>query len=142
MLFEHLKDGLAHLEERGTSLRFLTNFELKLLRLVGYQPGLESCKKCRTKCADGPVVKWYFSPLDGSVLCDFCSGSCREVLPLSRSAVEVLTALQTENNCLPEQLLLPASVIAEIRSVVLRFIQFQMDREIKSAPFLHQFSSV
>jgi hypothetical protein len=63
-------------------------------------------------------------------------------LPLGRSAVEVLAALQAENNYLPERLSLPASVVAEIRSVVLRFIQFQMDREIKSAPFLHQFSSV
>ena len=140
VLFEHLKDGLAHLEERGTSLRFLTYFELKLLRLAGYQPVLDICRKCRTNYADD--AKWHFSPLDGGVLCDFCSRSCREVWPLGRSAVEVLTALQAENNNLPERLSLPASVIAEIRSVVLRFIQFQMDREIKSAPFLHRFSSV
>jgi len=142
VLFEHLKDGLAHLEERGTSLRFLTYFELKLLRLAGYQPVLDICRRCRTKCPDGAVAKWHFSPLDGGILCDFCSRSCREVLPLGRSAVEVLAALQAENNYLPERLSLPASVVAEIRSVVLRFIQFQMDREIKSAPFLHQFSSV
>jgi len=142
LLFEHLKDGLAHLEERGTSLRFLTYFELKLLRLAGYQPVLDTCKKCRTNCPDGAVAKWHFSPVDGGILCDSCSRSCREVLPLGRSAVEVLTALQAENSNLPERLSLPASVVAEIRSVVLRFIQFQMDREIKSAPFLHQFSSV
>lgn len=141
-LFEHLKDGLAYLEEHATSLRFLTYFELKLLRLVGYQPVLDTCKKCRTKSVEGPVSKWHFSPLEGGILCDSCSRSFREVLPLGRSAIEVLTALQSENNNLPERLSLPASVIAEIRSVVLRFIQFQMDREIKSAPFLHQFSSV
>ena len=141
-LFEHLKSGLAYLEKHGTSLRFLTYFELKLLRLVGYQPVLDTCKKCHSKCLEDPISKWHFSPLEGGVLCDPCSRSCREVLPLGRIAVEVLTALQAEEDNLPARLSLPASVVAEIRSVVLRFIQFQMDREIKSAPFLHQFSSV
>jgi DNA repair protein RecO (recombination protein O) len=141
-LFQHLKEGLAHLEENGTSLRFLTYFELKLLRLAGYQPALDHCKKCQTNCLDGALSSWHFSPLDGGILCDSCSRSCREVLPLGRTAVEVLTALQAESNCLPARMALPASVIAEIRSVVLRFIQFQMDREIKSIPFLHLFSSV
>jgi DNA repair protein RecO (recombination protein O) len=141
-LFRHLKDGLEHLEEEGTSLRFLTQFELKLLRLAGYQPVLDNCKKCQTRCLDEGLSRWHFSPLDGGILCDSCSRSCREVLPLGRTAVEVLTGLQTESSNLPARMSLPASVIAEIRSVVLRFIQFQMGREIKSAPFLHLFSSV
>jgi DNA repair protein RecO (recombination protein O) len=140
-LFQHLKDGLANLETNGTSLRFLTFFELKLLRLAGYQPLLDnSCKKCHKKCLDGPLSRWHFSLMDGAVLCDLCSRSCAKVLPLGRTAVEILTALQADN--LPARLSLPASVISEIRSVVLHFIQFQMDREIKSVPFLHQFSSV
>ena len=141
-IFHHLKEGLRHLEEKGVSLRFLTFFELKLLRLAGYQPVLNNCKKCHESSVGGPLSRWHFSPLDGGILCDVCSRSCREVLPLGRTAVEILTALQTENNDLPARLSLPASVISEIRSVVLRFIQFHMDREIKSAPFLHRFSSV
>ena len=140
-VFQHLKEGLRHLEEHGTSLRFLTFFELKLLRLAGYQPVLDNCKKCHKDCLNGPLSQWHFSPLDGGILCDSCSRSCREVLPLGRTAVEVLTALQAENGSLPARFSLPVSVIAEIRSTVLRFIQFHMDREIKSASFLHQFSS-
>jgi hypothetical protein len=31
-------------------------------------------------------------------------------------------------------------VLKEIRSVVVRFIEFHMEREIKSAAFLHQLS--
>lgn len=141
-IFQHLRDGLGHLESNRASLRFLTFFELKLLRLAGYQPVLDNCKKCHESRLDGPLSQWHFSPLDGGILCDSCARSCREVLPLGRTAVEILTALQAETDSLPARLALPASVVAEIRSVVLRFIQFQMDREIKSAPFLHQFSSV
>lgn len=139
-IFQHLKEGLDHLEKNGASLRFLTSFELKLLRLAGYQPVLDRCKKCQQSSVDGSLSRWHFSPADGGILCDCCSRSCREVLSLGRTAVEVLTAL--ENGSLPARFSLPASVISEIRSVVSRFIQFHMDREIRSAPFLQQFSSV
>jgi DNA repair protein RecO (recombination protein O) len=140
-VFEHLKHGLSHLEANSPSLRFLTLFELRLLRLAGYQPILDVCKKCHKSWFES-LSRWHFSPWDGGVLCDSCSGSSRELLPMGRTAVEILTALQAETNSLPSHLSLPGSVVAEIRSVILRFIQFQMDREIKSAPFLHRLTSV
>ncbi|HEY7713157.1 MAG TPA: DNA repair protein RecO [Candidatus Binatia bacterium] len=141
-VFHHLREGLCHLAKHGASLRFLTVFELKLLRLAGYQPVLDTCKKCRQDRDGGMVSRWHFSSLDGGILCDPCAHYSKEALPLGATAVEVLTALQTENGSVPEQILLPASVVREIRSVIMRFIQFHMDREIKSAPFLHQFFSV
>jgi DNA repair protein RecO (recombination protein O) len=38
LVFRHLKDGLIYLEEQAMSLTFVTSFELKLLKLAGYQP--------------------------------------------------------------------------------------------------------
>ena len=141
-VFQHLRDGLRHLEERGTSLRFLTAFELKLLSLAGYQPILDYCNCCdRNRLADG-ANQWYFSLADGGILCNVCATSRRQTLPLSTKAVEILTALRSETVDLPSPVSLPASVIGELRAVTLRFIQFHMDREIKSAAFLQQFSSV
>jgi DNA repair protein RecO (recombination protein O) len=139
-VFEHLQGGLRHLEQNGASLRFLTSFELKLLRLTGYQPALDNCKKCRRRWPDGSS-QWYFSLLDGGLACDSCSRSCRELLPLGRTAVEILAALQAEEASLPGRVSLPATVIAEMRAALSRFIQYHMGREIKSAPFLHPFSS-
>ena len=66
-------------------------------------------------------------PVPGAKLCRSVPG------------VEVLAALQSESDALPESLSLPFSVIKEMRAVTLRFIQFQMDREIKSVAFLDQF---
>jgi len=141
-VFQHLKEGLIYLSEHGTSWRFLTSFELKLLRLAGYQPILDVCKRCHKNRVDGAVGQWHFSPLDGGILCELCSRHSAEVLPLGGPAVEVLTALQAGDGSLPPRISLPVSVVKEIRSAVLRFIQFQIDREIKSAPFLEHFSSV
>ena len=138
-VFHHLLGGLRQLEQDGASLRFLTGFELKLLRLVGYQPGLDGCKKCQKRWRNDSL-QWYFSFLDGGIVCDFCSRSCRDVLPVGRTTVEILTALQSEDKNLPARVALPGTVVAEMRSAVLRFIRFHIGREIKSAPFLHSFS--
>jgi len=140
-VFHHLRDGLRYLEECGTSLRFLTSFELKLLRLVGYQPMLDSCKSCDKDRLDQRVNQWYFSLVDGGILCEVCARSRRQTLPLSPKAVEILTALRSENMDLRFPVSLPGSIIGEMRAVTQRFIQFHMDREIKSAAFLQQFSS-
>jgi DNA repair protein RecO (recombination protein O) len=138
-VFDHLKAGLMHLEDRQPSLRFLTSFELKLLRLVGYQPVLEVCKKCRLDYL-GSSVQWRFSPINGGLLCENCARMHKEAMPLSPAAIEVMLALQAENT-LPAQFSLPVSVVGEIRSALLGFIQYHIDREIKSASFLSTFSS-
>lgn len=140
-IYQHLKQGLAYLEENGASLRFLTFFELKLLRLAGYQPVFDSCRKCHKQPIGGIAFRWNFSPADGGILCDSCARSRKEILPLSAAAAEILTALQADSANLLPGLSLPSSVIKEIRTVALRFIQYHVDREIKSAIFLTQFSS-
>jgi DNA repair protein RecO (recombination protein O) len=143
--FQHLMKGLNFVEKNETSLQFLTSFELKLLRLVGYQPFLDNCKRCHKDYLDylkHADSRWYFSPVDGGILCDSCGRSRKEILPLGAAAIEVLGALQAEALDPSSRLLLPRSIIREIRAAVLGFIQFHMDREIKSASFLSAFSSV
>lgn len=135
-VYQHLSDSLRYLEEYGTSLRFLTSYELKLLRLVGYQPVLDQCRRCGKEPLEPAAQPWYFSPVEGGILCDSCAASRRETLPLGAKAVDVLATLQSENNDLPSPFSLPLSVINEMRAVMLRFVQFHMAREIKSAVFL------
>jgi len=141
-VFQHLRDGLRYLEEIGSSLRFLTSYELKLLHLAGYRPALDVCQCCRQARSPVQLEQWHFSPADGGVLCDSCSRRRCEVLPLSHLAANMLSTLQTVSHDLGNRVLLPTSVIREMRAVLLRFIKYQMDREIKSAAFLNQFSAL
>jgi DNA repair protein RecO (recombination protein O) len=140
-VYHHLRDGLRRLETTGTSLRLLIAFELKLLRLVGYQPVLDNCKRCDNEFPDAAISQWYLSPADGGVLCNGCAGARREALPLGAKAIEVLAALQSEADEMPSPYSLPLSVIKEMRAATEYFIQFHMVRQIKSAAFLQQFSS-
>lgn len=141
LVFEHLKNGLGCLDDNEPSLRFLTSFELRLLRLTGYQPLLDYCKYCGNG-RQQTVAQWYFSLRDGSVLCDSCARTKKQTFSIGSIAMEVLKNLQIENNVVASRTTLPSSVITEIRSLVLGFIEYHMDRKIKSASFLYEFAPV
>jgi DNA repair protein RecO (recombination protein O) len=137
LVFRHLRDGLAQLE-RSISLTFLTSFELKLLKLTGYQPLLDSCRRCSKQRWDQCETRWHFSPRDGGILCESCSRLRKEAFSLSTATLEILTHLQKEKAVPASDVSTPTKVLKEIRSVIVRFIEFHMEREVKSATFLRQ----
>lgn len=139
-LFEHLREGLTFIEENETLLSFLIFFELKLLRLLGYQPMLEQCRRCGKSWQSGLEPSWRFSPRDGGILCVACATFRKESVPLSLEALGALAGLQKANAISCNCLSFPPSVLKEGRSALLRFIQFQASKELKSAPFLYAFS--
>jgi DNA repair protein RecO (recombination protein O) len=140
LVFQHLRDGLAHLEQHSTSLTFLTAFELKLLKLAGYQPLLDGCRLCGRERWHQPPTRWHFSLRDGGILCPSCSRLRKEIFSLSAATLETLTNLQEGKSIPPSDASLPAHVLKEIRSVGVRFIEFHLEREVRSAAFLNQFS--
>lgn len=139
-VFQHLKEGLVYLEEKGATLAFLVFFELKLLKLAGYQPLLDICRRCGSGRREREKLQWHFSPQDGGILCEGCSKLRREIMPLAVEAIEAMVALQHEPSIPSRDFPFTPSALCEIRTVLLRFIQLQIDREIKSAHFLHEFS--
>lgn len=142
LVFEHLKNGLTYLDEQSTSLIHLIRFELGLLTLAGYRPSLHDCRRCGRQHRRGESLRWYFSPRDGGIFCQKCSVLRKETQPLLGSTLDLMLDLQQEGEGVEHfgGSLSPVAV-KEIRSALTRFIRFHMDREIKSAPFLYQFSS-
>jgi DNA repair protein RecO (recombination protein O) len=140
LVFNHLREGLIYLEERETSLIFLAAFELRLLKLVGYQPVFDSCGRCGVDRLRLAKSAWHFSVRDGSVLCASCARLRKEVFSLTPPALELLTAIQNEG-LTPLDVCCTPSVLKEIRSVLSRFVQLQLSKDIKSASFLHEFAS-
>lgn len=140
LVFEHLKEALVYLEEKGTSLGFLTFFELKLLKLAGYQPLLDHCRRCGKNRRGGVDSSWFFSPQDGGILCGSCSRLRKEILPLTVETLDTFAKLQEVRTEFSEVYAFPHLALREIRPVLFRFIQFQIEREIKSASFLFEFA--
>jgi DNA repair protein RecO (recombination protein O) len=145
LVFDHLKKSLTYLESEETSVTFLIGFVLKLLRLAGSQPFLDSCHRCgKYPSLYEPVQMaqggWYFSFRDGGILCTACSKLTKEIMPICRETLNLMVNLQQEPNSTFETHPSPRA-LKQIRSVIVRFIQLQLDREIKSASFLDQFCS-
>lgn len=140
-VFQHLSDGLRYLEEQGASLTFLAFFELKLLTLAGYAPHLSSCRRCSRERSDN-ASRWHFSPREGGVLCGSCAKFRQDSVPVTAAALQTLSAFQKSMNLHARAVEASLPAIAEIRFLLSRFIQIHMDKEIKSASFIHQFSSV
>jgi DNA repair protein RecO (recombination protein O) len=162
-IFTHLTNGLSRLDEHGSSLLSLIFFELKLLALAGYQPHLGQCRRCgtgwrehhgstkpvlspstslRIDSVEGLTTKggaWRFSLRDGGILCEGCAAFRKEVLPLSREALGVVTTLQQTGGVPPNGDAFPIEVLGESHLALLRFLQFQIGKELKSAPFLEAY---
>jgi DNA repair protein RecO (recombination protein O) len=135
-LFEHLRDGLIWLDESVPCGSFLAFFELKLLRLAGYQPGLEACRRCGCPRIENGPGRWRFSARDGGLLCAGCCALRKETVPLSSEAIDALVEMQKVAAFPTYQQTSSASALREGHSVLLQFIQFQTSRELKSIPFL------
>jgi DNA repair protein RecO (recombination protein O) len=141
-LFAHLREGLGHIEEMGASLDFLIFYELRLLKLSGYQPMLDRCRRCGKDRRGQTNARWHFSLRDGGILCEPCSVFRKEVLPLSVEALATLAARQQGNGDHSARLSFAPSILKESHLALFHFIQFQISRELKSAPFLDAFASL
>ena len=147
LVFKHLKNGLLFLESSGAApLEFLILFELKLLQLAGYQPALDRCKSCAVTHGEHRGARWYFSPAEGGILCGACGQSKKNILPLGAEALAALKRLQEEE--LERQYsrsdggTLPAAALKETRLIIQQYLQFHIEHEIRSAPFLAKFVAV
>ena len=133
-LFELLAITLAHLsgDDPFLALRY---FELHLLSLTGYQPQLFFCLACNESLE--PVDN-YFHIADGGTLCPE-HGRDRpnaELLPLP--VLKVLRFLQTEPWDKISRLQLNANTRQHVESLLMRYITFVLERQLKSVDFIRK----
>jgi DNA repair protein RecO (recombination protein O) len=89
--YELVRDAIALLEQGEAEPGVLRAFELHLLRLTGYEPELDRCRRCGTGVASGTTM--YVHPARGGVLCARCRGEGR-AYQASPAVLERLIAFQ------------------------------------------------
>jgi DNA repair protein RecO (recombination protein O) len=133
-VFELLALTLAHLEHLADPFIILRYFELHLLNLTGFQPQLYYCVACQE--ALEAVENNYFHVVDGGVLCP-THGQLRpnaELLPLA--VLKVLRFLQVEPWERVAQLHLSPKTRYQVETLLLNYITFLLERQLKSVEFL------
>ncbi|NMB46305.1 MAG: DNA repair protein RecO [Firmicutes bacterium] len=111
-------------------------FELHFLRLIGLKPQLERCVGCDTVLTSaGNQLR--FSPREGGVLCPNCQGGRSDALSLSQGAYQVMRWLSAANIDRLTVLQMPKPVEQEVEEMLRNFINFHLQRPLKSLEFLY-----
>ncbi|HEX6122976.1 MAG TPA: DNA repair protein RecO, partial [Ktedonobacterales bacterium] len=114
----------------------LRYFELRLLDMMGYRPGLHTCVSCDTPLR--PEENGYSAEL-GGVLCPACLSQAPRRLSLP--TLKVLRLLQTTTwDALP-RLRLEEGERGEVEAILQATLRYHLDRDLKSWPFLRRAES-
>jgi len=132
-LFQLLLETMQQLCQAGDNELVLRYFELHLLNAVGYRPQLQQCVACRQPLE--PVIN-SFSSSAGGMLCPDCCHSQPLTHPLSVNALKVLRLLQSSDYTTVRRLKMNPQLSHELEAVMRRYIQYLLEREVKSAAWL------
>lgn len=132
-LFQLLALTLARLCQVEDVFIILRYFELHLLSLTGFQPQLHFCLACNE--ALEPAEN-YFHLADGGTLCPEHGRVRPNAEPISLPVLKVLRYLQTEPWENVAKLQLTPATRGQIERLLLAYITFTLERQLKSVDFL------
>jgi DNA repair protein RecO (recombination protein O) len=138
-LYELIVAGLHELSKGGTPEAVVRYFELRLLDLIGYRPELFHCLGCGE---DIQPQAQFFSASEGGVLCPACGASREDAWPIRLPVLKVLRHYQRSD--LPAALAphVSAGVHGEFEQLMRHYLTHQLERELRSPPFLDQVRSL
>ena len=133
VLYRLLRDSLASLATARNIDLLLRYFELRLLRVLGYQPQLYRCVEC-----DEPLSPSanFFSPGAGGVLCASCRPKHALTRPLSLNALKVLRLFSTSEFETASRVRLPEDLALELDGLLRQYIRYTLEQDLRSTEFL------
>lgn len=131
VLYEEALATLRELEPGQSTGPRVAQFELVLLKELGYGPALEHCAACSAEAAGAGLA---FSPARGGVLCGRCQARERDRLPLAAEVHGILRELR-EGQAAWRRLTDPAQR-AEVRRLLNEFVTYALGRRPRLLPYL------
>lgn len=133
-LFDLLLSALYLLERPNDPAKIARAFELQFMKLLGYEPTLDKCVRCRKPLAAGKVS---FSPSLGGVVCPSEAGPLPEdAIQISRESADTMQALMAAEAPEVERMEVPQTVMDQIARAMRWYIRYRAERELKSLDFL------
>ncbi len=139
-LYDLLANGLSWLAEAPDPALAARYFEMRLLTLTGYRPQLFRCARTNEPInIDDAAVRFVaFSPMEGGVLSPAAAGLVRDTAGLPVGALRLLRILQTQPFEEISTLDVTPTVHAQTEQVMRRYLQFILERTLRSTHFLRQ----
>jgi len=135
-LFTLLADYLAWLARENVSDAAIRFFEMRLLKIAGFEPSLSACVRCKTPVTNG--ASYYFYPNEGGIFCAGCARPERYDQSVSAGAIRTLLLGKDMDMEKMKMVSLSGSLAAESRNILCAFIAFVLGKEVKSLKVMEQ----
>ncbi len=136
VVFRLLVSGLAHLEEADQPDMLVRWYELCLLRLSGFQPGVSTCVECSGTLEQEEHV---FSAERGGIVCPDCRAAGGDILlPAGVPAIKVLRHLSRSEWPAVDGLRVGSDDLHQVDRILREHMQYVMDRVVKSTAFMDE----
>ena len=135
-VFELLQTFLALLGSQKASDALVRFFEMRLLKLAGFEPTLDHCITCRAPVTNGSV--YYFHAQEGGIKCTQCAKPERYDQSVSAGTVRTLLLGKDMDIDKIKLIALSDSLAMESRNILVGFISHVLSREVKSLRVMEQ----
>ncbi len=135
-VFLLLKTFLDLFELTAATEPLVRFFEIRLLKLAGYDPLLDRCLLC--KAPVGGATAYRFVPADGGIVCPSCRPEGGDAVPVSLGTIRSLVLGRDMPIDRLGRIVLSAQSAEESRQLLARFIRHLLGRELKSVHVLNE----
>jgi DNA repair protein RecO (recombination protein O) len=136
-LFHLICNFLVLLEKEKFADNMVRFFELRFLRLVGYEPVLDRCTVCNKPLQAS--LAYYFSPSTGGIRCSPCSDHQGAIdgIPIAVGTVRTLLLGKDSDPAFLNRIFMTEQCSQECRRLLSKFIRYLLGKELKSLNVLN-----
>jgi len=135
-IFELLRSFLELLQAEKASEAAVRFFEIRLLKLAGFEPALENCICCKTPLTNGS--SYYFYAREGGIKCASCASPERYDQSISAGTVRTLLMGKDMDIGKIKMVAMGDSLAMESRNILCGFITHVLGKEVKSLKIMEQ----
>jgi DNA repair protein RecO (recombination protein O) len=135
-VFQLLHDFLLILGREKASDAIVRFFEMRLLKLAGFEPAIDRCIVCKTPVTNGN--SYYFHAHEGGIKCNACAKPQRYEQPISAGTVRTLLLGKEMDIDKIKLVCMTNALASESRSLLIGFITHVLGREVKSLKVMEQ----
>jgi len=135
-IYQLLEGFLALVAEGRSSEGLWRFFELRLLKLTGYEPVLDRCLSCLVPLK--PEESYHFAVREGGLKCRRCCENPYDTLPISLGTIRTLLLGKEMDLGKLHRLVISPQAARESRTILAAFIRHVLGRELKSVNVLNE----
>jgi DNA repair protein RecO (recombination protein O) len=139
-VFQLLQNFLVMLGREKSSDAIVRFFEMRLLKLTGFEPALDHCIKCKSPVTNGN--SYYFHAAEGGIQCSVCARPERYDQAISAGTVRTLLLGKDMDIDKIKLVALSDSLAMESRNILIGFISYVLGLEVKSLKIMEQVSKL